>query len=146
MCSMPRRVRARPSCVGRERSTLPPAGGGGGGRRGRGGRGVEGPPGAVGIEGNGQTIRLEDYSQRTHDGGGGLAGPELRIEQPLGGVVQDGDEGLAPGRTEPQPRMGAAVEVQEFTEARARLAAAAMAAPGAPFADEAGLLERELDE
>ena len=84
--------------------------------------------------------------QRAHDGGGGLARPELGIEQPLGRVVEDGDEGLALGRAQGEPGMAAAVEVQELAEARARLAAAAMAPPGAPLADEAGLLERELDE
>jgi len=89
---------------------------------------------------------LEDGLQRAHDGGGGLAGPELGIEQPLGRVVQDGDEGLALRRAEREPGVAAAVEVQELTEARARLAAAAMAPAGAPLADEAGLVEREPDE
>ena len=42
--------------------------------------------------------------------------------------------------------MAAAVEVQELAEAGARLAPAPMAAAGAPLADEAGLVQRELDE
>ena len=92
--------------------------------------GVEGPPGAVGIEGDGQAVRLEDGPQRAHDGGGGLAGPELGIEQPLGRVVEDGDEGLLLGRAQREPGVAAAVEVQELAEARARLAAAPMAARG----------------
>ena len=111
-----------------------------------GGGGVEGPAGAVRIEGDGQTVRLEDHAQRTHDGGGGLAGPELRIEHPLGRVVQDGDEGLALRPAQGEPGMAAAVEVQQLAEARARLAPAPMAPPGAPLADEAGLVEREPDE
>ena len=111
-----------------------------------GGGGVEGPPGAVGIEGDRQAVGLEDGLQRAHHGGGGLARPELRIEQPLGGVVEDSDESLALRRAQREPGMATAVEVQELAEARARLAAAAMAPPGAPLADEAGLVQRELDE
>jgi hypothetical protein len=62
-----------------------------------GGGGVEGPAGAVGVQGNRQPVGLEDRAQGAHDGLSRLAGPELRVEQPLGGIVDDGDERLALG-------------------------------------------------
>jgi hypothetical protein len=70
----------------------------------------------------------------------------LNVEQPLGGVVDHGDEGLALLRAPAQPGMPAAVKMQQFPEARPGLAAAAMAAPRPSLADQAGLLQRELHE
>jgi hypothetical protein len=134
MCSMPRRERATE------------LGGAGEIHLAAGAGGVEGPPSAVGVEGDGQAVRLKDRPQRAHHRRSGLARPELGIEQPLGRVIEDGDEGLALRRAEREPGMAAAIEVQEFAETRARLAAPPMTAPGAPLADEAGFLERELDE
>ena len=80
------------------------------------------------------------------DGGRRLGGPELGVEQARGGVVDDGDEGGAQAGDQAQPGMGAAVEVQQVAEAGPRLAPAAMTAPGAALADQAGLLQGQLHE
>jgi len=69
-----------------------------------------------------------DVSERAHDGLQRLRGPELGVEQTLGGVVEHGDERLPLVGTERQPGMGAAIQVQELAEAGARLAPTAMAA------------------
>ena len=66
-----------------------------------------------------------------HHGLQALARPELRVEQPLGGVIEDGDQGLPLGRLQRQPRMRAAIEMQPFTVARPRLAASPMPTAGA---------------
>ena len=80
------------------------------------------------------------------DGLRGLLRPELGVEQPLGGVVEHGDQRLALAGAAGQPFMVTAVEVQELAEAGAGLAAAAVAAAGAALGDEAGRLEGELHE
>lgn len=48
---------------------------------------------------------------------------ELGVEQPLGGVIEDGQARLARGGTEGEPGVRAPVEVQELAEAGAGLAA-----------------------
>ena len=55
---------------------------------------MEGPAGAVGVQHAGQAEGAEDMGQGGHDGRQILRGPELRVEQAFGGVVEDGDEGL----------------------------------------------------
>ena len=74
------------------------------------------------------------------------SGQSCGVEQPLGRVVEHGDERLALPGTQGQPLMVAAVEVQQLADTGAGLAAPAVAAPGAPLGDEAGRLEGELDE
>jgi hypothetical protein len=75
-----------------------------------------------------------------------LGRPELRVEQAFGGVVEHGNERLALVGTEGEPGVRAAIEMQQFAEARARFAPSAMATPGAPPRHEPGFLEGELDE
>jgi len=111
-----------------------------------GGGGVKRPAGAIGVEGHGQPVGLDHRAQGGHDRLGRLGGPELRIEQALGRIVDDRDHVLALGRAEREPGMGAAIEVQQFTKAGPRLAPAAMAPAGAPFADQARLLQGKLNE
>jgi hypothetical protein len=62
----------------------------------------------------------------------------------LGGVVDDGEQGLVLLGHESQPRMPTAIEVQEFAEARARLAAAAVPGAGAALGEQAGELPGRL--
>jgi hypothetical protein len=64
-----------------------------------------------------QAARLEDSLHRAHDGRRGLTRAKLGIEQLLGRVVEDADEDLLLGRTRGQPRITAAVEVQELAGA-----------------------------
>ena len=108
--------------------------------------GVKGPAGAVGVEGDGQPPGRADGMQGVEHRGRRLAGPELGVEQALGGVVQDRDERLALVRTAAEPGMGAAIEVQEFAEAGAGLPPAPMPAARPGLADQPGLLQGELDE
>jgi len=83
--------------------------------------GVEGPAGAVRVQGPGQAEGAEHMRESMHHGLQALARPELRVEQPLGGVIEDGDQGLPLGRLQRQPRLRAAIEMQQFTVARPRL-------------------------
>lgn len=107
---------------------------------------MKGPAGAIGVERHGDAVGLEDGPQGAEDGVRGLGGPELGVEQALGGVVDDGDEGVELGRAERQPGVLAAVELEQLAETGAGLAAPAMAAARAALAHEAGFLEGELDE
>jgi len=85
--------------------------------------------------------------QGGHDGPDAFAAvPDFGIEQALRRVVDDGDEGEPLVGDEGQPAMAAAVEMQQFAEARAGLAPAAVAAPGAVLGDEAGALQGLFDE
>src|SRR5215472_2433848 len=68
------------------------------------------------------------------------------LEQALGGVVHDGDEGEPPLGRQGEPVMAAAIEMQQFAKAGAGLAAAAMAAARLLFRDEAGRLQDLLHE
>jgi hypothetical protein len=101
-------------------------------------RGVKAPAGAIGVERDGQAPRGEHGMQGREDRGGRLGGPELGVEQALGGVVEDCDEGLAVVGAAAQPGMGAAVEVQQLPEAGPGLSAPAP--PRAGLADQAGFL------
>ena len=107
--------------------------------------GVEGPAGAIGVEGDGHAAGPEHVRERVHDGRQRLAEPELRVEQALGGVIEDRDEGLARVRIEREPGVGAAVEMQQFAEAGPGLAPPSVAAPGAALGHEPRLLEGEPD-
>ena len=107
---------------------------------------VKGPPGAVGIEGAGQAPGAQHVGERRHDGGRGLRGPELGIEQALGGVVEDGDQGLPLRGTERQPGVEAAVQMQELAETGARFAPPPMPPTGAALGHQPGLVQDELDE
>src|SRR5438034_968206 len=91
------------------------------------GRGsVDGPVRAVGIERQGQAVALEPSAQRGHDGGDAFAAiVELGVEHVLGGVVDDGEQREPAVRHQGQPAMPTAVEVEQFAETRARLAAPA---------------------
>src|SRR5207245_10347273 len=86
-------------------------------------------------------------AQPRHYGHGAFAaGDELGVEERLGRVVDDGDEGLIGVRREGKPAMAAAVEMNQLAEAGPRFPTPAMAAPGAALGDEAGRLQGELDE
>jgi hypothetical protein len=108
--------------------------------------GVKRPAGPIGIQGHGQAEAPAHRGQGGHDRGGGFRRPELGVEQVLGGVVEDGDEGLALPRAQGQPFMGAAVEVQQLAEPGAGLPAPAVATAGAALAHQPGLLERQANE
>jgi hypothetical protein len=110
-------------------------------------RGVHGPVGAVGVEGHGQAVTHEDRPQGGHDGYDAFpAVPELGMEQALGGVVDDGDEGEPLIGDAGEPVMAAAVEMQQLAEAGAGLTAPAVAAAGAVLGHEPGALQGLLDE
>src|SRR5919201_2271106 len=84
--------------------------------------------------------------QRAKDGGGGLGGPELGIEQALGGVIDHGDQRGANVGGETQPRMRAAVEMQQLAEAGSRLTPATVPTARAAFAHKTRFLQSEPDE
>ena len=110
-------------------------------------RGVHGPMGPVGVQGHRHPLGLEHGAQRRHDRLHALAAlPELGVEQPLGGVVDDSDEGEPPVRDERQPAVAAAVQVQELAEAGPWFAPPAVAAPGAVFGHQPRTLQGLLDE
>jgi hypothetical protein len=88
--------------------------------------------GAVGIQGHGQAVALEDSAQGGHDRDDTLAPlPELGREQALGGVIDDGDEGEPLLGDAGEPAMAAAVEMEQFAETGTRLTALPVAAAGA---------------
>src|SRR6266536_2541780 len=93
-----------------------------------GGRRVRGPVGAIGVEGHGQAVTLEDGAQGGQDGGHALAalGP-AGVEHALGGVIDDADHREPLLGHQSEPAMPTAVEVQPLAATRARLAAAAVA-------------------
>jgi hypothetical protein len=80
---------------------------------------------------------LEDLAQGGHDRLGGLGRPELGVEEPLGGVVDDMQERRLLLRAQRQPGMGTAVEVEELAAAGAGRAPAPMPPPGPPLPDQA---------
>ena len=84
--------------------------------------------------------------QRAEDRRRGFAGPQLRVEQPLGRVVDDGDQRLPLRGPMPQPDMRTAIQVQEFAKARARLPPPAVPTPRPGLAHQPGLLQGEPDE
>src|SRR5437773_267541 len=112
------------------------------------GRGsVDGPVRAVGIERQGQAVALEPSAQRGHDGGDAFAAiVELGVEHVLGGVVDDGEQREPAVRHQGQPAMPTAVEVEQFAETRARLAAPAVPAARLLPGDQARHRQRLLDE
>ena len=107
---------------------------------------MKGPARPVGVQRDRQPVGDEHRPQGRHDGGRGLAGPELGVEQPLGGVVEHGEQGLRLLGTAAQPGVRAAVEMEHLAHTRPRLAAAAMPAARPALADQPGLLEHEPDE
>ena len=95
------------------------------------GRGsVEGPAGPVGVERPGQAVGGEDGPRGPSARHGWSLRPERRVEQPRGRLVDDREARLALARTEGEPLLVAAVEVQELTEAGAGLSAPSMAVSG----------------
>ncbi len=105
------------------------------------------PARAVRIQGAGDPVGLEYRPQRGHDRRRALAaGDELGIEQPFGRTVDDPQQGQRLAGPQGQPAVAAAVEVQQFPEARPRLAPAPMAAARPPFGHQARRLQRLLDE
>jgi hypothetical protein len=100
-------------------------------RRAAGGRGMHGPAGAVGVEGLGQSVAVEDIAQRAHDAERALAAlEELGVEQPLGGIVNNRDEGVTGLGPQREPGRGTAIQMQELSEAGPRLLPPAIAAAG----------------
>ncbi len=90
---------------------------------------------------------LEDGAQGGHDRGDAFpARPQLRVEQALGGVVDDGDEREPLVGEQGQPAMATAVEMEQLAEAGPRLAPPPVAAPGAVFGHQPGALQGLLDE
>jgi hypothetical protein len=84
-------------------------------------------------------VLLDHRAQRRQDGRQTLAPrDELGVEQLFGRVVHHGDERLPGVGDQGQSRVPAAIEVQQFPVAGARLAAAAMPPARAPLADQAG--------
>jgi len=111
------------------------------------GRCMRGPVGAIGIERHGQAVTLKHGVQGRHDGGDAFAaGAQFGIEDLLGGVIDADDHGEPPRGHQGEPLMPTAIEVQQLPEARAGLAAAAMAAAGLMFGDQARGLERLFHE
>jgi len=110
-------------------------------------RGVDGPMGAVGVQGHGQVVAREDRPEGSHDGHDAFpAVPEFGIQQALGRIVDDGDEGEPLVGDQGEPAMATAVEMQELAEAGAGLTAPPVAAARAVLGDEAGTLQGLLDE
>jgi hypothetical protein len=108
-------------------------------------RRIHGPLGAIGVEGDGHAVGLEHAAQGRHDGHHGFAArDELGVEQALRRVIHHGDQCEVRIRHEGQPRVAAAVEVQQFPEAGARLAAAAVAAARPALGQPPRLLEHPL--
>src|SRR5262249_50086008 len=70
----------------------------------------------------------------------------LRIEQALRGVIEDSDEGLALGGLPGEPRVRAAVEMQQLPVAGAGLAPAPRATAGATLGHEPRGLRGVVDE
>src|SRR5262249_50627166 len=94
--------------------------------------GIAGPARAVGVQGHRYAVALDDRPQGGQDRLDALPTlPELGVEQLLGRVVHDGDERVPLLRLRRQPAVAAAIQMQQFAEARPRLAPAAVAAPGA---------------
>src|ERR1051325_8158591 len=90
------------------------------GTRARGGR-VDGPARAIGVEGAGDAVRLEHDAQRREDRLETLAAlHQTRVEQALGRIVDDGDEGVVGARDEREPAMATAIKVHELAETGAR--------------------------
>src|SRR3989449_5698984 len=109
------------------------------------GRCMRGPVGA--IERHGQAVTLKHGVQGRHDGGDAFAAvAQFGIEDLLGGVIDDDDHGEPQLGHQGEPLMPTAIEVQQLPEARAGLAAAAMAAAGLMFGDQARGLERLFHE
>jgi hypothetical protein len=81
---MPARATARPTWVSEPGARGAAAGYGG----------MDGPVGPIGVQGQGQTITLQDRPQGRHHGRDALAPrAELGIEQLLGGVIDHGQQG-----------------------------------------------------
>src|SRR4030095_8812067 len=68
------------------------------------------------------------------------------VEQALGGVVDDSDEGEPLVRDQGEPAMATAVEMQQLAEAGARLAPPAVAAARPLLGHQPGALQGLLDE
>ena len=101
----------------------------------------ERPAGPIGVQGDGQAEHPKHLRQSRHDGRHAFNGPELGVEQPLGGVIEDGDQRLPLVGTQRQPGVGAAVQMQQLTKAWAGLAAPAMPAARAARGHQPGLLQ-----
>jgi hypothetical protein len=114
------------------------------GAAGRGG--VKGPVGTVPIQRDGQAPGGADRMQRAEDRRRGFAGPQLRVEQPLGRVVDDGDQRLPLLGPVPQPDMRTAIQVQELAKASAGLPPSAVPAPRPGRAHQPGRLQGQPDE
>src|SRR3989475_9419898 len=111
------------------------------------GRRMRGPVRAIGIERHGQTVMLEHDAQGGHDGSDTFATvAHFGIEHLLGGVIDDHDHGEPPPGHQGEPLVATAIEVQQLPEARAGLAAPAMATARVLFGDQARGLERCLHE
>ena len=107
---------------------------------------VKRPAGAVGVERHRQAVLAEHRAPGRHHRVGGFRGPELRVQQALGRIVEHGDEGLLRVGAVAQPGMSTAVEVQQLADARPGLAPSAMPPTGAALTHQAGLLQRQLHE
>jgi len=107
---------------------------------------VEGPAGAIGVQRERHPDGPHDMSEGVHDGREGFRRPQLGVQQPFGRVIEDRDEGLTSVGNEREPRVGAAVEVQQLAKARAGFPPTAMASPGAALGHEARGLQGEFDE
>jgi len=111
-----------------------------------GGRRMEGPAGAIGVQRLGQTVGDQDTPQRGHHAGRGLGGDELRVQDPLRGVIDHRDQRLPLGGPQGEPGMRAAVDVQQLADTGPGLAAAAVTAPRPALGEQARGLQEPLDE
>jgi hypothetical protein len=108
---------------------------------------MNGPVGAVGIQGTGEPVGGEDRPQGGQDRLRPLAAlDELREEELLGGVIDDGEERLRGLGHQGQPAMEAAVEVQELPEAGPGLAPPPVPAPRPARADQPRPVQGALDQ
>ena len=106
----------------------------------------ETPSAPVGVNRHRQPVREDHVPQCGHDGQRRFAGPQLRVEHPLGRIIEDGDQHRPLGRPQRQPAVRAAVNVQQFAETGPGLAPAPMAAPRAMFLHQSGGLQSVLQE
>src|SRR5262245_10072360 len=112
-----------------------------------GGGRVGGPVRAIGIEGHGQAVALEDRAQGGHDGRHALAAlVQASVEHALGRVVDDHDHGEPEVWHQGEPAMATAVEMQQLAETGPRLPAPAMPAARPLLGHQAGGLQGAFDE
>src|SRR5687767_9603442 len=90
---------------------------------------VEGPSRTICIEGFGNAVSAEDFPERAQHRLHRLAGPQLGVQQSIGGIVDDLDERLLACFRQLQPAVKASVQVQHLAETLFALSSPAVAPP-----------------